>query len=704
VSSGPLFATGTFIWGLAAICQLHRRPFAPELVLQQFPPPYDSRSLHDAAVALKLKSGLRAVPSAELGLLPAPFLAVLSPESAQSETSARGPVPLAPANRLAVVLKCEKGRVLYVVENGATPSVVALSEFEASYAGIVLICAPENAPPVEEDSARTSDRDFGFRWFVPELLKHKAVWRDVLLASAAIQLLALAVPLCTQVVIDKVIAHQTFNTLTVIAVALAIFVFFSAGLGWVRQYLVLHTGNRVDAVLGTRAFQHLLALPLRYFERRPTGVLVARLQGVETIREFVSGAAVSLLLDLPFLVIFLAVMFWYSTLLSMITVAIIGCIAAISLGIVPAVRRRLNEQFLLGARNTAFLTEYVSAMETVKSLQLEPQLGGRFGGYLATYLDATLRTRQLSNTYGVCANALEQLLTFTILCVGAWLVMENVGFTVGMLVAFQMFASRLSQPVLRLVGLWQEFQQAAIAVKRLGDIMNAPPEPYTLVPERFAAHADAAIEIVDVSFRYSDACPFLYEHLNARIDGGACVAIMGPSGSGKSTLAKLMQGLYAPTHGRMRVGGRDTQQQSANELRQHFGVVPQETRLFSGTIYENLVVANPHATFEQVVGACRSAGIHDAIESQSQGYQTQIGEHGVGLSGGQRQRIAIARALLKGPKILIFDEAASGLDDVTAEQLAVTINSLRGRITMVFIAHQLPRALELDDVITLGTR
>lgn len=702
MSSGPLFATGTFIWGLAAICQLHRRPFAPELVLQQFPPPYDPRSLHDAAVALKLKSGLRAVPSSELGLLPAPFLAVLSPEGAHGDTSSLDAVAFAPASRLVVVLKCDEGRVLYVTENGATPSVATLREFEAAYAGIVLICAPESTPPVEED-APPPERAFGFRWFTPELLKHKAVWRDVLLASAAIQLLALAVPLCTQVVIDKVIAHQTFNTLTVIAFALAIFVIFNAGLGWVRQYLVLHTGNRVDAVLGTRAFEHLLALPLHYFERRPTGVSVARLQGVETIREFVSGAAVSLILDLPFLLIFLAVMFWYSTLLSVITVVIITCIAAISLGIVPAVRRRLNEQFLLGARNTAFLTEYVSAIETVKSLQLEPQLRDRFGAYLATYLDATFRTRQLSNTYGVCANALEQLLTFTILCVGAWLVMQNVGFTVGMLVAYQMFASRLSQPVLRLVALWQEFQQAAIAVKRLGDIMNAPPEPYTLVPERFAANADAAIEIVDLSFRYSEASPFLYEHLNARIAGGACVAIMGPSGCGKSTLAKLMQGLYAPTKGRLRVGSRDTQQQSANELRQHFGVVPQETRLFSGTIYENLVVANPHAAFEHVVAACRSAGIHDAIESQPQGYQTQIGEHGVGLSGGQRQRIAIARALLKGPKILIFDEAASGLDDVTAEQLAVTINSLRGRVTILFIAHQLPRALKLDDVITLGT-
>ena len=275
-----------------------------------------------------------------------------------------------------------------------------------------------------------------------------------------------------------------------------------------------------------------------------------------------------------------------------------------SVAIVPAVRERLNKQFLLGARNTAFLTEYVSGMETVKSLQMEPQLEKRFGNYLASYLEAGFRTRQLSNTYTVAANALEQLMTFSILCAGAWLVMQNTGFTVGMLVAYQMFAGRLSQPVLRLVGLWQEFQQAAIAVKRLGDVMNAPAEPYSVVPSR-SSPAAATLEVSDLSFRYSDQPPFLYEHLNVKVEAGACAALIGPSGSGKSTLAKLMQGFYLPAHGHIGVAGRDTRHMAANELRQYFGVVPQETRLFAGTVYENLTLANPHATFDQVVQACR---------------------------------------------------------------------------------------------------
>jgi len=279
--------------------------------------------------------------------------------------------------------------------------------------------------------------------------------------------------------------------------------------------------------------------------------------------------------------------------------------------------------------------------------------------------------------------------------------MQNTGFTVGMLVAYQMFASRLSQPMLRLVGLWQEFQQAAIAVKRLGDVMNAPVEPYSLLPSR-AASGDASVEVVDVSFRYSDDLPYLYERLNLKVAAGTCIAIMGPSGCGKSTLAKLLQGFYMTTGGQIKVGGRDIRHLAANELRQCFGVVPQETVLFSGTIYDNLVVANPHASFDQVIQACRMAGIHDTIERLPEGYQTRIGEHGVGLSGGQRQRVAIARALLKRPKILIFDEATSDLDQRTAEDFAKTINQLRRRVTLVFISHQLPRGLHVDQVITLG--
>jgi subfamily B ATP-binding cassette protein HlyB/CyaB len=523
---------------------------------------------------------------------------------------------------------------------------------------------------------------------------------------------ALATPLFTQVVIDKVVVHQTQSTLWVVGTALIMFMLFSTVMTWMRQYLVLHTGNRVDAVLGQTVFRHLLRLPMPYFEHRQTGVLVARLHGVEQIREFVAGAAVTLLLDCPFLFIFLAVMFWYSWQLTLIVLGILVLIIALSLAVTPIFRAKLNRQFLVGARNTAFVTEYVSGMATVKSLQMEPVLEGRYGDLLAQYLAAGFETKQLANAYNTVANALEQTMTLTILVVGALVVIDSASnaasgaatFTIGMLVAFQMFASRVSQPMLRLVGLWQQFQQADVSVKRLGDIMDMPAEPYALTPQRAGTGQAGRIEFQGVSFRYSEKHPWLYRNLNLAIKPGQLTVLVGPSGCGKSTLAKLLLGFYPPSDGRIAIDGQDTRYMSANELRAHFGVVPQETTLFSGSVYENVQMASPQADFAQIAEACRMAEIHEVIEQLPQGYQTPLGEHGVGLSGGQRQRIAIARALLKRPKVLIFDEATSNLDQNTAESFAQTINQLKGKVTLLFIAHNLPRGLQVDEVMQFGAR
>lgn len=284
--------------------------------------------------------------------------------------------------------------------------------------------------------------------------------------------------------------------------------------------------------------------------------------------------------------------------------------------------------------------------------------------------------------------------------------MHNSNFTIGMLVAFQMFSGRLSQPVMRLVGLWQEFQQADIAVKRLGDVMNAPAEPISLIPARANTHQPTHITVDSLGFRYGNdedhQSPWLYQNLSFNIQAGHCVLVMGPSGCGKSTLAKLLLGFYQPQQGNIKLNGQDIRYLAANELRNHFGVVPQETTLFSGTIYDNLILANPHASFEQIIQACQLAEIHQAIEKLPQGYQTKVGENGTGLSGGQKQRIAIARALLKQPKVLIFDEAVSNLDQQTAEHFAQTVNKLKGKVTILFITHQLPKGLQVDEAVVLG--
>jgi subfamily B ATP-binding cassette protein HlyB/CyaB len=584
----------------------------------------------------------------------------------------------------------------------AMPSAIAVDDFASVFAGaVVRFSRTSGATDSPAERREETQPKFGFSWFVPELLRHRSIWRDVLLASLAVQIMGLAVPLFTQVVIDKVVVHQTSSTLAVVAVALLLFMLFTALMNWIRQYLVLHTGNRVDAVLGSRVFAHLLALPARYFDQRPTGTVVARLQGVETIREFVSGAAVTLLLDLPFMLVFAAVMFWYSWMLSLIVVVAMAAVVAISLAVVPSIREKLNRQFLAGARNQAFVTEHISAIETVKSLQMEPRLKSRYDDFLADYLEASFRTRRLSNTYGVCASLIEQLQTLAVLVAGAWLVMQNEGFTIGMLVAFQMFSSRVCQPILRLTGLWQEFQQAVVAVRRLGDLMNAPAEPDSLVPTRPAV-ATTSIEFAEVSFRHAENLPYLYRGFNFQLGSGECVALMGPSGSGKSTLAKLLLGTCMPTDGQIRVNGRDTRTMPVSELRAHFGVVLQDSRVFSGSLYENLVNANPRAGMEDIARACRLAEIHDFIVQLPDGYQTRIGEQGIGLSGGQKQRLAIARALLRHPRVLIFDEAGSNLDAETAEQIGHTVSRLKGGMSILFIAHQLPASLQVDRVCTLG--
>lgn len=682
----------SFFWVLQVLCALHRKPFSAEMARQQVVPPHTRHSLCLAMHAFGFNSVARRVKPEKLRRESFPLLVWLNDHS---KAGAGHHTP-------AFILEADSKQVLVFGMGSSTPTQYPLAEFATCYDGRCMRLTPKETLQADADETALARhaRRFGFAWFVPELLKHRTLWHEILLASLVIQLIALATPLFTQTIIDKVIVNRTQSTLLAIAIGMGVFMLFSAVLTWLRQYLVLHTGNRVDAVLGATVFDHLLKLPMVYFQHRPTGVIAARLHGIETIREFIASAAVTLLLDLPFLLIFVAVMFYYSVALTCIVLGILMLIVGLSLVSAPMFQIRLQAQFAKGARNQAFLTEYVAGMETVKSLQLEPQLGGRYSQYFAQYLQASFAAKQLGNTYNTLANLLEQLMSLLILGMGAYTVMHSLDFTIGMLVAFQMFAGKLSQPMLRLVGLWQQFQQARLSVERLGDLMNAPIEPYSMTPVRQTAK-QGQIDIDHIAFRYEREHPHLYRDLSLSVAPGQMVAIMGASGSGKSTLTKLMQGFYQPDIGRILLDGVDISHLSANELRSYFGVVPQETTLFSGTIYDNLHMANPNAGFEQIVAACQMAEIHDVIELLPKAYQTLIGERGAGLSGGQKQRIAIARALLKTPSILIFDEATSALDSATSEHFAQTINSLKGRVTILFITHGLPKGLNIDAIYRL---
>jgi subfamily B ATP-binding cassette protein HlyB/CyaB len=685
----PSITPQAFLWTLEAIAREVRVPLALGALAREFPAPQRFSTVQRAADALGVIAELR-LRKGGLDSVPPPYFCPLCSPEAQH------------AGQHGVALVTEITHKDVVLEDCEQPERrrVARGQIQARLASPCLrLLGTRGAAPQADEDERA--HRFGLRWFARELLKYRSIWRDVIAASIAIQLLALLVPLLTQVIIDKVIAHRTLNTLLVVGAGLAFAAVFSAALAWIRQYLVLHTGTRIDSVLGAQVFEHLLRLPPRFFERRPTGVLVARLHGIETIREFLAGAALSLLLDLPFVVVFAAIMYYYSPTLTWIALTILLCLIGLSAAITPMLRRRIDRQFLAGARHQAFVTEHLAAMETVKSLQMEPRLSRRYDALFADYLAAGFSARKLAATVNVIAQTLEQLLAVAILCVGAWLVMYRGDLTIGGLIAFQMFAARLAAPMLRIAGLWQEFQQVDVAVRRLADIMNVPTEPYGLAQAR-ALTQTGALECRELGFRYGPDRPWLFRGLSLSLAPGRCVALVGPSGYGKSTIARLLLGFYLPSEGAILIDGADAGDMAANQLRAHFGVVPQETRLFAGTLLDNILDAAPGAGFEHAVEACKAAQIHATIEAMPEGYLSVIGENGVGLSGGQKQRIAIARALVREPRILILDEATSSLDAQMASALVETVNTLRGRVSVLFIAHAVPGELAVDAVVELN--
>jgi subfamily B ATP-binding cassette protein HlyB/CyaB len=541
---------------------------------------------------------------------------------------------------------------------------------------------------------------FNLRWFLPSLLKYRRLFLEVVVASFFLQLFALVTPLFFQVVMDKVLVHQGYTTLNVLALGFVVVVAFDAVVGGLRNYLFSHTSNRVDVELGARLFQHLASLPLAYFETRQVGQTVARVRELDTIRNFITGTALTLLIDLSFTFVFLAVLWFYSPQLTWIVLGALPCYVALSLAITPVLRSRLDQKFRDGAANQAFLTETVSGMHTVKAQAVEPQMQRRWEDLLASYVSSAFRAQNLNNIASQVAGFISKITTLLIIWWGAHLVIAG-ELTVGQLVAFNMIAGRVTAPILKLVQLWQDFQQAGISLQRLGDILNTPTErrfdPSRSTPGRL----QGAVRFERLRFRYWPDGPLVLDDFELAVQPGDIVGLVGPSGSGKSTLAKLVQRLYVPEAGRLLVDGADLATVDTAWLRGNVRVVQQESFLFNRSVRDNIALADPGLPFDQVVQSARVAGAHQFILELPDGYDTMIGEQGSNLSGGQRQRIAIARALITNPRILILDEATSALDYESERIVQENMGAIALNRTVFIIAHRLSTVRHCDQIVVL---
>jgi len=542
-----------------------------------------------------------------------------------------------------------------------------------------------------------SDVKFGFKWFFNEIFKYKKIIGQVLLGSFVVQLFGLVTPLFTQVILDKVLVNRTLATLDVLAFAFIVVAIFELILNLSRNYIFIHTTNKIDAKLGAKLFKHLFRLYYVYFENRQVGNIVARVRELDRIREFITNKSVSVLIDAFFSIVFLVVMFMYSVKLTFISLGFLAIIGIIYVMITPELRTRLEEKFQMGAHSNSYLVESVTGVQTVKSLAIEGSMFRKWEEKLGKYLKSSFNLAIMGNFTGSICGFLQKAMTISILYIGVMLVIEN-QLTIGQLIAFQMFSGQFAAPMLRLVGLWNEFQQTLLAVDRIGDILNSPLEMQSGNAITLS-HVDGNIKIDNLSFRYNVDAPMVLNNINLDIKAGEKIGFVGRSGSGKSTIAKLIQRLYYTTEGTIYIDGIDIRNINPVWLRTNIGIVLQENYLFSGTIRDNISLPRPNMPMEGIVQVAQISGAHEFISKLPRGYDTEVGERGSSLSGGQKQRIAIARALISNPKILIFDEATSALDYESERIIRDNMALISKGRTTIIIAHRLSTIRDCDKIV-----
>ena len=541
---------------------------------------------------------------------------------------------------------------------------------------------------------------FGFRWFLPVVVKYGKYLRSVLGLSLILQLLALASPFFVQVIIDRVLVHRSADALDVLVFGMLLTTVFSSWLGALRSYLFTNITTKMDVALSSRLFRNITALPLSYFSRWQVGDVVARMGEMENLRNFMTGSSLTIVLDMVFALVCFLVMFFYSPILTLVVALFLPLFILLNLVVAPIYKRMINQRFLIGSENNSFLIETITGIRTVKSSSIESTLLGKYEDMLSRYVRAVFSVINLSNIAGAIGLFLQQSFNLAIIWVGAVYVMDN-ELTVGELIAFQMLAGQLIAPVMRLINMWQYFQQTRVSMERLGDIMNEETEPAFNPARTTLPSIRGDIGLDHITFRYTEDGGDVLDGISVNIQAGMRIGIVGRSGSGKSTLTKLIQRLYLPRTGRILIDGVDTAQVEPAWLRRQIGVVMQDSMLFAGTIEENIRIAYPNATREDVERVAKLAGVDTFVKDMVHGYDTFVGERGSLLSGGQRQRIAIARALISDPRIVIFDEATSALDYESEHIIMDSIDRIAEGRTMLMIAHRLSTVEGCDAIIML---
>lgn len=538
-----------------------------------------------------------------------------------------------------------------------------------------------------EKDIQVSDVKFGMHWFLPSILRHIGQFRDILVVSFVLQLIALVSPALFQNIIDRVLVSRGLSSLHVLAIAMLALTIAEPTYSYLRSKIFTNLSSKINSELSAKLYRHLVTLPLNYFLQRQTGQVAARAGEIDHIRQFLTGSALMLVLDIVFIFIFIAVMFNYATILAWLVIVSLILYALFWLTIGPIIRYRVTKSYEASVRATAYLTEAITGIEVIKTTATQVDFLKRWQQVLAGQLRGSFSAKKVSITAGQGISFIQKLTTACLLWLGVKTVLKG-ELTVGGLVAFNMLASHVTQPILRLAQVWQDFQHTLITLRRIGDILDTESESGSKGVASLPT-VEGNITFQYVGFRYQDDTPEVLSNLSFTIEAGTFIGITGPSGSGKSTLTKLLQRLYRPQKGIILVDGMDIAIADPHALRRSMGVVLQDNMLFAGSILENITLCAPQATQEQIIQVAKLAGADGFINSLPQGYQTYIGERGSGLSGGQRQRIALARALLGNPKILILDEATAALDYESEAAIMANMEAICCNRTVISIAHRL---------------